>query len=405
MKKQVLALLVLTNLMAGCQGGGNDTPNSGVQATGGEGPKTEGGEGVSSSERPSLAIERNELTNELKVLIRPGIVDILSIKRLDFGTGKVEEYQLHPGQDFEDVVPAGDSILPWVLKYSVKAGRATHTFEVKEYKDLKIDSRLNLSLYLNSTNSLRFRNIKLGRNAILSTEGRNVVVTAEYLEAEVGSVIENLSEKSAALPARELQEGKYGGNITLSVRKIEGYLKINMRGGKGGPGVRGYDVADSDRGSAGAEGGGARANPGTRGNVRLDIPGIEAYCISEAADGTKGGKGKSGGPGARGEKGGGTGNLMLQIDETNRFYYEVTSTPGEPGEGGPGGKGGLGGVGGAPGKRADVCARVPSAGAEGDRGDNGAQGARGELGDLNQSCIHKGDQYSCTVQRFVKGVF
>lgn len=400
MKKQILTLLILTNLMVACQGGGNSNPNPGANTAGGKDHKAEGG-----TESPSLSIERNDVTNELKVLIRPGAGDIVSVKRLDFDTGKVEQFQLNPGQEFEDIQPAGESLLPWILKYSVQTTQGTHTFEVKEYKDLKIDSRLDLSKYLNSTNALRFRNIKMGRNAILSTEGRSVVITAEHLEAEEGSVLENLSEKSAAIPARELQEGKYGGNITLSVRKIEGFLKVNLRGGKGGPGVKGYDVPETDRGSAGTNGVNARVNPGTRGNPRLDIPGIEAYCASEASDGSKGGKGKSGGPGARGEKGGGTGILLMQIDEANGFLYEVTSVPGEPGEGGAGGKGGPGGVGGAPGVRGDVCTRVPSAGAEGDRGDNGAMGARGELGDLNQSCVHKSDQYYCTNLRVVKGQF
>ena len=403
MKIQFVSLLALSCLFAACQPSGN---SSGPQnPVGLEQKPTSTHDNVPVNLRPVFSTSRDESTGNLLVTITPASSDprIESITRLNLQDGKREEFRMNSSETFLDTQSVGQDFLPWKLRYSVKTSQGQFVFEVKEYKDLRLNQMIDLSEYVDATNFIRVRQVHLGPQAVIYTQGRNIVIATESFSSEAGARIETLSERKAWQEARLWEPGQSGGQISIEAKKAQGHLKVVLRGGKGGPGGKGKDISESDPGPKGPKGANSITNPGRRGVRVADIPPELPYCAQEARDGGKGGKGKTGGDGSPGQRGGYSGDLSLIFNETEGFTYEITSIPGEPGEGGAPGKGGPGGPGGDPGDATALCRTNAKAGPRGDQGDYGVRGARGELGEFGKICLRKGDQHYCTRKQFLVG--
>lgn len=219
----------------------------------------------------------------------------------------------------------------------------------------------------------------------LETNGFNIEIQTNELIANKG-IIETFPE---GLKAKPNIDGRDGGNLIINANSAHGSLKIYMRGEHGGDGTKG--PAFSNRAPDGATAG--------EGNYMCDcvgrlcdgpvstepqIQGRVCMCEStgkNAGNGTDGAKGNKGLP-AR--KGGGSGNLKINIKDGAGFLVETfksSGVAGVPGEGGDGQPGGIGGP-----KASGKCSGNPGGGgATGPKGDGGDKADDGKLGTI---CVY-----------------
>lgn len=248
----------------------------------------------------------------------------------------------------------------------------------------------------------------------LTTNGKTVDIVTNEIHAEKG-FIQTFPEKIKVLNKEKNMEeeipqtadagknGSFGGNISISSKKLFGRLKIYMRGEKGGRGYKG-DPTDGQMSGTGTPAGDGECgwwNP----DSEPDSPIVRCYCKRMGVPGGLGIKGNKGKPGKTGMTGGDTGNIRISIQEyvplegfdptlpkDGGEVVKVYQLPGAGGQGGPGGNGQKGSPGG-PGKdpnNSEDCRGAP--GPEGQVGDQGDEGPQGNEGKIGLKCIYVGSE-------------
>lgn len=346
--------------------------------------------------RPILKVLNHGNSLSISIQTQSTDVEIISVARYEERTTRMVSRDGTSRYSFSDTVETDPyDLTPWDFRYVVHTTAGEFVYSVKEYKDLIIDGPQTLDSYKFNSQSVELRRLILTRNAVLSTEGKNVSIHAQNFAAESGAIIETLSEKTAAIPAPPQMRGRSGGALNLQADTANGHVRFVLRGGKGGQGGVGESVSETERGTPGAKGADAIYHLAVRGNPRADSPGIDAWCEREAKDGAKGGKGKTGGIGGTGAPGGDSGYVYLSYPAQSPFTFTFESHPGDGGDGGLGGQGGPGGIGGEPGRSDKICSRAAKPGAEGDHGDQGPRGLKGAEGFAGGVCVKIGNDFQC----------
>jgi hypothetical protein len=215
------------------------------------------------------------------------------------------------------------------------------------------------------------------KTAFIETGKFNFSVKADEIFFEEGSKIINFKNP----PSPQLyKDGLSGGNVSIYARIAHGQVQIDLNGSDGGKGLTGLPWMNLGPNGKNGEPGEGFKTPFAHGCPKLPTNG-------EAAP--DGNKGKMGFPG---QKGGDSGQLIVEISEQSEI--EVIHTE-KPGIGGEGGEGGIGQLPGQPGLGGDLeptgeCPRGlpgPSTAKQGPVGDRGPKGAEGEVGNI---CISVG---------------
>jgi|GEM_PF-5333852 hypothetical protein len=229
---------------------------------------------------------------------------------------------------------------------------------------------------------LRFRKLRLEKDAALYTMGKNVVLNITLLEADSGSRIATFPE---GLTAEMNVVGRSGGDLKVYVEKAEGVLNFEVRGEAGGKGRTGPDPDDRLRGSNGNN------SPA----IQVPVPKSGGWRCAQETNLERGGKGKQGYPGDNGRDGGNSGKLYVQIIDDSTFDFTVKRVAGAPGARGAGGRGGEGGHGGYPeicnSRRTDTRHQGP----KGYTGDDGYPGNLGQAGKEEPYCIESPKKNFC----------
>jgi hypothetical protein len=139
-----------------------------------------------------------------------------------------------------------------------------HSLEVDVPIDLVIDHAIELSQNPDWHNVYRVRFTKDG---VLTTNGFNVILNARFLESDDG-VLRTFSPGQTA-PAGLV--GRSGGDIKILAQEASGQLKIEMRGENGGPGK----VAEATKSRDGGDG----QRGGDSGNVVLNVGSVDQLKI------------------------------------------------------------------------------------------------------------------------------
>lgn len=285
----------------------------------------------------------------------------------------------------------------------------------------------------NSTNSSIKQNTKIEVNRFylnddlpLTTNGNTVDIIANELHAERG-FIQTLPEKIKFLnkeknieeeiypTAPQKNNGRSGGNISISVKKLFGRLKVYMRGENGGQGPKGDPTEGQISGNGTPAGDGRTlcipdpSDSCSRHPERCFINPTfmprDCYCDKYGVRGGQGLQGSKGKPGKIGMTGGDSGNIKISIHEyvplegfdptlpsAGGEVVQVFQAAGSGGKGGPGGdgqRGSPGGPGRDPKKRDDCRGDTGPEGTVGDQGDDGIQGKDGKIG---LKCIYIGSE-------------
>lgn len=174
-------------------------------------------------------------------------------------------------------------------------------------------------------NFISYRKISFAKDAILLTEGKDLEILAETIDAAPGA---RILAHLAAAPTDQL--GQAGGRLRLQAQSIQGELMVHLLGQEGGPGASGAQYTE-------------RAAKGFS-------PPVTSFLGIGNCDQTQpGGKGADGAPGRDGDQGklGGDGGVV-EIFIPSQFHSQVRVRvdAGPGGVGGRGGPGQLGGLGG-----------------------------------------------------------
>lgn len=218
----------------------------------------------------------------------------------------------------------------------------------------------------------------LGRGVHLYTQGKTVKLKFDEIFADE-SFIETFPENATASVN---QDGRSGGKLMISAKRLRGKIQFVARGENGGIGTPGQP---GNRGSKGISG-----NPA---QYICKLPGLppqscrmweaqgvkpkELYnCTVTPTNGLPGSPGSAGGNGGQGRNGGNSGLLELQIEDLTPENLKYSIYEGKAGAGGTAGPGGPGGEGGDPGQ--EVYGICPAR--RGESGPNGAGGTTGVPG-------------------------
>ncbi|MGZ3775695.1 MAG: collagen-like triple helix repeat-containing protein [Pseudobdellovibrionaceae bacterium] len=276
---------------------------------------------------------------------------------------------------------------------------------------------------LTKNQKIEVNRLYLSKDFPLTIRDHTVDIVTNELHAEYGMIqtfpekvkIKNLStgtEEIKVPTAASLQNGRSGGNLSITAKKIFGRLKVFMRGEVGGRGPQGDPILNAQSGEG---------FPAGNGSVLCDeiddcaihpqrcLPSQprvwsfrsnECYCKNYGPPGGIGVKGNKGNKGKPGMTGGDTGNIRVSVEEyvpvdgidsnpavDNDEPILVEQFPGDGGEGGPGGEGQKGSPGGKgrDSKQKDDCRGAP--GPQGAQGDNGEAGVLGKKGNTGLKCI------------------
>lgn len=212
--------------------------------------------------------------------------------------------------------------------------------------------------------------------------------------------------------AMPLNEGRSGGYLSITSKKLFGRLKIFMRGENGGEGSKGDPITNQKSGEGAPAGEGELVchqeiddcvrHPMHCMPSPAQVNFLTGNCFCQRL-GVKGGLGITGDKGNKGKqgmKGGDSGGVRVSIEEyisvegvdtsllqNGDEVVQIQQIPGIGGGGGPGGdgqRGSLGGRGRNP-ARQDDCRG--EAGDEGPRGTTGEIGLAGVAGNVGLKCI------------------
>ncbi|MFN7262844.1 MAG: hypothetical protein ACK5UJ_03475 [Pseudobdellovibrionaceae bacterium] len=245
---------------------------------------------------------------------------------------------------------------------------------IRTPRDLVVEGVVTLKK-LRQIGFLKKNVIEVSRLAILDdskleiTEGQ---ITLKFNSAAFHSGAKITNFDASAIENRLVSAmnlyGKPGAEIILKGNKATGTLNFDLRGYPGAPGLPGQDRAESELPELAANGESAqfeisgapedlvvncvprdsRREPRDRSSVGDKTFGRPNYngctvlgikCIKDATSGASI-KGLQGGSGLRGQAGGHSGQVTLQILDTKSLVIQASATPGEGGPQGPGGRGG-----------------------------------------------------------------
>ncbi|MDG0816468.1 collagen-like domain-containing protein [Bdellovibrio svalbardensis] len=244
----------------------------------------------------------------------------------------------------------------------------------------------------------------------LTTNGTTLDIAANELHAANGSIqtfpesikIKNSQGFEEELPptAPDGVNGRSGGAISISAKKLYGRLHVYMRGEKGGRGLKGDPKPQA---SAGVPAESAKPECLKDSPVRFSLS--QCSCPSDLRPGGQGADGEKGNPGRQGMSGGDSGSVRIMIQEyiPSEGIDSILPTDGVgivdvvqlPGVGGDGGFGGDGQAGGAGGPGRNIAGRLEC------RGDGGMSGKDGPVGDaggaghpgvLGMKCVYIGSE-------------
>ena len=186
--------------------------------------------------------------------------------------------------------------------------------------------------------------------------------------------------------AKPGDNGRHGGYLKLTTKKILGKLNVNLNGENGGDGLDASDLTYSK----------GRAKDGANGTFEvLNDPrnGFVFRCVKPPENGTDGViMGDMGKDGMNGGTAGNKGELILEVEDKDTLVNLFNeSKPGLGGRGGLGGQGSFGELGGLPGKMSinghidenpDIVSLCPRAvsGKNAPRGKRGRNGYNGKDG-------------------------
>jgi hypothetical protein len=229
---------------------------------------------------------------------------------------------------------------------------------------------LNIDIGLESI-TLTFDELHLGQGSTIITNGTTLKIRANELVSDQGSILsfaQTSLNPPTAVPGRSGFDGRDGGQVFFDVDRLEGQLRVDLRGQNGGEGGNGLP--------------GIPGAPGPRGSN-----GVDSFvgCAHGGTDGAPGSPGSAGGPGGAGGKGGNGGSVFLHAGIIKQARQITLSSlggeGGAPGNGGPGGQGGPGGEGGS---GSAFCGGGHAAG-RGTDGPPGAPGTKGQSGTAGPS--------------------
>lgn len=237
-------------------------------------------------------------------------------------------------------------------------------------------------------------NLNVGRlyfieKASLKTNGFHVSIQANKIISNAGVKIYNF------LPSEiwKTEQQRLGGSVVLRAKSAEGYLQVHLQGAKGKDGKSGTynenDPSEMERfsGQPGEPGEDAKIPPDSEECDRDGRCGlVYRHCLAPPTDGQNGGDGRDGENGEDGAPGGDTGNLLVNINNSENFTLKVKLSTGVPGQPGRGAKGYPGGAGGSPGqqdpKRLCPAAQAGAPGTHGAHGKDGRPGLPGRVGTI-----------------------
>lgn len=281
------------------------------------------------------------------------------------------------------------------------------------------------SFSISKDTKIEANRVYLSHDFPLTTNGNTVDIVANEIHAERGFIQtfpkkikilnkEKNTEEEIPPTADTEKNGRPGGNISISAKKLFGRMKVYMRGERGGQGPKG-DPTDGQQSGTGKPAGNGKTicishgnECGRRGKMCVIKPTFmpeECVCENFGPPGGKGLKGNTGKQGKQGMTGGDSGNIRISIQEyvplegfdptlpqEGGQVVQVFEIPGSGGRGGPGGDGQKGSPGGA-GRdttKKDDCRG--ETGIEGDRGDQGPEGFAGNNGKVGLKCIYVGSE-------------
>lgn len=250
-------------------------------------------------------------------------------------------------------------------KTGIQLGRLS--IEVTLPKDLEISE----SVSLNEDTRENLGRLVLHRQAKLITHGHSLLIRVTELISNHGSIVTSAEEPPLGLSQKLVQ---------IFVKKAEGVLTLDLRGGEGLPGKAGQMGKQGSAGAAGANGSAAR-------KINRDT----FSACTHGTDGKRGGAGGSGTVGENGRQGGSVINPTLRVAEARHFFLLKSLAEGKGGAAGPGGPGGKGGPGGQGGISGCNGSRRNS-GPVGATGPKGPDGKVGEPGAVVGPCIVLGDE-------------
>lgn len=391
--------------------------------------------GTNSSEK-IRRVEASTLENEIKVNITGGDPEryVVQFSWPYLEDGKILRIRL--GSVLAEVLP-NQTFFTHILPHNQTV---TFSFDVLD-KNRKLDRTFTKTVrvpadfvanaetsQINETSKIEVHRLYLNGGFPLTTNGHTVDIIANEIHAERGYIQtfpEKIKTKSSSTTfgeespptAEPEKDGRSGGNISITSKKLFGRLRVYMRGENGGAGPKGDPTDNRMEGTGIPAGHGkltCRLDPNDNCAARPErclvdptpvITRRECICSSygsKAGDGIPGTKGK---PGKPGMTGGDTGNIRISIHEyvpaegfdptlpnEGGEVVQVFQVPGKGGRGGIGGggqRGSIGGPGRDPNNREDCRG---DSGGEGKIGDPGESGPPGTNGNLGLKCIYVGSE-------------
>lgn len=249
-------------------------------------------------------------------------------------------------------------------------------------------------------NSVISDNIKIEANRLYLSEetalfidGKSVEISANEIYSKGGMIKSFATEGNEDATAPLGKDGRSGGNLVLTVNKLYGPLKVDLRGENGGQGIDGapYDTRAAKGAPAGK--GKGYGSPGS----------ADSYC-DYGADAGNGAAGADGRPGLPGGSGGNSGNVKVSVkqflplegigtpptDEPSRPVV-VLLAPGLGAKGGNPGPPQIGGLGGDGNNGSDWDCSGEK-GQPGPDGKPGKPGEKGKDGQIGLNCIYIGSE-------------
>lgn len=257
----------------------------------------------------------------------------------------------------------------------------TSQAESEMLNDLIIDDDFFIDK-LKLESELRYNQIRISKKGRIITNGRSVRLYARQVVSDDGQIV---SYKNF-LEAKPGDNGRHGGSLELTTKKVLGKLTINLSGENGGDGFDAVDLTYNK----------GRAKDGANGTFEVvNDPrnGFYSRCVKGPENGTDGIiMGDTGKNGMNGGQGGNKGEVILNVEDKDTLVNLFNeSKPGLGGRGGLGGQGSFGELGGLPGKMSingnivetpEIVSLCPKAvsGKDAPRGKRGRNGYNGKDG-------------------------
>lgn len=334
----------------------------------------------------SLTVERDVSQSAINVHINKNndSFKILSLQRQNMITGEKIEIPFEGAEIVDRLVSVRADLRPWHFKYIAQTDRGQVTGVIRVLKDLRLVGYSRISEFQFESNHIELRHLDLRQSGGFFTEGRDLQIDVETLQAGSQSMIQTFDVYEAARSEVSPSAGTGGGTLRLNIRWATGPLEISMRGRVGAPGGKGAN-APQERPPQTGRGQDAVVIPGTpRG---LDYPGEKPSCGRNATNGDSGTPGLDGADGFDGYAGGDSGSVHLNVKSADQFTYKISLQAGSGGLEGAPGKGQPGGYGGDPGASGALCKHKASKGSMGEDGKEGKFGKRGLDGALGEVCV------------------